>query len=458
VIGRLIRAAVAAAVAIFYRLERRGPAVPPGPVLLVANHPNSLLDPIILFRTSGRWSRPLARAPLFHRPILGAVIRAVGSIPVYRREDDPAQMARNRDALQAAITALRAGDAVQIFPEGRTHSDPALAQLRTGAARIALGAEAESGWDLGVLVVPVGLTYARKAFFRGHAVALYGEPLPVAPFRDAFERDEQDAARALTAEIDRQLRAVTLDLTRSEDADLIDAAERVWSLGKGLRTSRQRVALGERLPRLQVFARGLAWVRAHDPARHRNLAARVRRYQRTMAVLGAGEGDIPDRYRLGPTLHWLLVRAAPLALLAPIALVAAVAWGAPYLLVRRVVRRLELVPEVVATFKVGAGLMAYPLVLALWCVLATWFFSWWAGLLVGLALPVVGLVAVRWRDLAGEVRQDVRLLARLSGPGRGTARARQIARTRLAAERGALTAEFDAIRDLMESDSIPMSR
>jgi glycerol-3-phosphate O-acyltransferase / dihydroxyacetone phosphate acyltransferase len=455
VLGGLIRAAVAAAVSLFYRLERRGPPLPRGPVLLVANHPNSLLDPLILFRTAGRSSRPLARAPLFDRPILGATIRAVGAIPIYRREDDPAQLSRNRDSLREAVRALCDGDAVQIFPEGRTHSDPTLAPLRTGAARIALGAESQFGWELGVLVVPVGLTYARKAFFRGHAVALYGDPLPVQTYREHCQRSEQDAARALTAAIDASLRALTLDLTRTEDADLIDAAERVWSLGKGLRTSRQRVRLGDRLPRLQAFARGLAWVRAHDPERHQRLAARVRRYQRTMAVLGAGEADVPDRYRLRPALHWLLARAAPAALLTPVAAVATLAWGAPYVLVRRAVGRMDLLPEVVATYKVGAGLIAYPVVLAIWCALTFWIFGWRAAVVVGVVLPLAGIITARWLDLAAEVRQDVRLLARLMGPARRTAGARRRARARMAAETRALTAEFDALRDLMASDPAP---
>jgi glycerol-3-phosphate O-acyltransferase / dihydroxyacetone phosphate acyltransferase len=451
-IGSVLRAIVAATVAIFYRLERVGPGVPPGPVLLVANHPNSLLDPLILFRTAGRRSRPLARAPLFDRPVLGFLMRAVGAIPIYRREDDPSQMSRNRDSLRAAIQSLLDGDAVQIFPEGRTHSDPSIAPLRTGAARIALGAEAEAGWRVGVQIVPVGLTYARKAVFRGHAVALYGETLCVGSFRSMFQRDEQAAVRALTAEIDARLRALTLDLTRSQDADLIDAAERVWSVSKGLRTSRQRVRLADRIPRLQAFARGLAWLRAHQPDRHRRLAVRVRRYQRIMALLGAGEGDVPEAYRLRPAVHWLLRRGAPTVVLAPVAAVAAFAWAIPYGLVRRVVGRMDLPPEVVATYKVGAGLLAYPLMLTGWVALTFWFLGWRTAAVVGVLLPVAGLVAVRWLDLAAETIQDLRLLARLYWPGGRTTRARQLARVRMTAERRKLTAEFDAIRELMESD------
>lgn len=450
-IGSLIRRVAAGAAGIFYRLERRGPPVPSGPVLLVANHPNSLLDPLILFRTSGRRSRPLARAPLFDRPILGRVIRAVGAIPVYRREDDPAQMARNRDALRAAIQALGAGDAVQIFPEGRTHSDATLAPLRTGAARIALGAEADADWRLGAVVVPVGLTYARKAVFRGHAVALYGDAIPVAAYRDAYRHDDQAAVRQLTAEIDHRLRALTLDLARTDDADLIDAAERVWALGKGLRTSRQRVPLGDRLPRLQAFARGLAWVRVHDPDRHRLLAARVRRYRRTAAVLGAREGDVPEEYRIGPALRWVLTRALPVVLLTPVGLAAAIVWGPPYLLVGRAVRRMDLLPEVVATYKVGGSLLAYPLFLGLWTALIAWQVGWIPAIVAVPVLSLLGFIAVRWLDALREAIQDLRLLLRLTGPGVRTARARRRARTRIAAERQALTAEFDAIREVMEA-------
>jgi len=453
VIGSLLRGTISRAVAVFYRLDRRGSPVPPGPAVLVANHPNSLLDPLVLFRTAGRPSRPLARAPLFDRPLIGWLIRAVGGIPIYRREDDPAQMVRNRDALRAAVDALRSGDAVQIFPEGRTHSDPSISPLRTGAARIALAAEADAGWRLGVVIVPIGLTYARKAVFRGHAVAVYGKPFPVSTYRPRFERDEQAAVRALTAEIDRRLRALTLDLTRLEDAELVDAAERLWTLEKGLRTSRQRVRLGERLPRLQAFARGLAWLRVHDPDRHRRIEVAVRGYHRRMRVLGAGEGDVPSRFRFLPMLRWVATRAMPVTLLSPLALVATAAWGAPYVLVGRTVDRMVgrrgLPVEVVATYKLGAALLAYPLFLTLWTGLAAWLAGWRVAIVVAVTLTVIGLVAVRWLDVARDVVQDLRLFLRLAGPGSRTARARRVARTRVAAERRAITAEFDAIRELM---------
>lgn len=445
-LAQLIRATVATAVSIFYRLERRGPAVPGGPVVLAANHPNSLLDPVILFATAGRTPRPLAKAPLFERPVVGRLIRGVGGIPVYRREDDPGAMTRNQDTFRASTAALLAGDAIQIFPEGRSHSDPRLSPLRTGAARIALAAEAEADWSLGLGLVPVGLTYAGKAFFRGRVVAHYGAPIAVAAFREAFERDGHGAARELTDELDRRLHSLTLNLTETEDGPLIDAAEKIWAREKGLYTPRERPSLSDRLPRLQAFARGLAWLRVHDPARHQRLRVRVARYARVTRLLGVGDGDVPDSYRVGPTLRWAALELVPVLLLLPVAAVAALAWGVPYRLVGWAVERMRLPTDMVATYKVAGSLLAYPLFLGLWAGLAAWAWGWSGALVVLVVLPLLGLVAVPWLDRARDLVEDARLFGRVA---RRTAR-----RERLARVRRALVAEFEALRAL-QGDAPP---
>lgn len=443
VLAALIRIVVATAVSIFYRVERRGPAVPAGPVLLAANHPNSLLDPVVVFATAGRTPRPLAKAPLFERTVIGRLIRWVGGIPVYRREDGPPKMGGNEDMFRAATAALRDGDAVQIFPEGRSHSDPQLSPLRTGAARIALAAEAEAGWVLGLGVVPVGLTYARKSLFRGRVVALYGEPICVIDYRQTFLDDPHVAARELTAELDRRLRSLTLNLTEWEDEALIDAAEKMWAREKGRRTPRERPALADRLPGLQAFARGLSWLRVHDPARHQRLREAVARYSRIARLLQVGEGDVPTRYELGPTLRWGARNLLPVVLLLPLALLAWAAWVIPYRLVGWRVERLRLPSDMVATYKLAGSLLAYPLFMAAWLGLAGWLGGWTWALIVLVGLPLVGLVAVHWLDGARDTLEDLRLFGRLSG--------RADRRARLGRLRRSLVAEFEAVQDLLDS-------
>jgi 1-acyl-sn-glycerol-3-phosphate acyltransferase len=88
-----------------------------GPLILVANHPNSLIDPVLLGVAARRPVRLLAKAPLFKIPVFGQALRAAGMIPAYRGADDPKAVKRNLDSLAAAARALTEKNAVVgIFP------------------------------------------------------------------------------------------------------------------------------------------------------------------------------------------------------------------------------------------------------------------------------------------------------------------------------------------------------
>jgi 1-acyl-sn-glycerol-3-phosphate acyltransferase len=440
----LIVRVVGWAASVFYQVDEQGGPIPEGPVLVVANHPNSLLDPLMIFWAAGRATRPLAKAPLFEMPIIGSILHGLGGLPVYRRQEDPSLMGRNEETFRAAVAALRAGDAVQIFPEGRSHSEPALAPLRTGAARIALRAEEESDWALGLKIVPVGLTYTRKVFFRGRAVVALGAPLAVVGFRDDYAADPTKTVRALTDEIAVRLEALTLNLSQVEDRPLIDVAERLYSREKGWTDWRERQGLGERLPRLQQFAEGLAWLRAHDPQRHRRLAEAVRRYQAGIERLGAGEADVPPRYAPLSVLRYIGRETVLLGLGLPLAAVGAVFWYLPYLVPRLVVRLIRPDIESVATYKLGVAMLSLPLAYALWVGIALRAGGLSLAIGVAAALPALGYVALHWSGRWEKVREDARLFLRLL---RQPDRKRQ-----LAAERERLVAAFDAVRADMGRD------
>lgn len=428
---------------VFYDLERAGPAIPGGPVLVVANHPNSLLDPLIVFRTAGRPTRPLAKAPLFDQVFVGALLRGLGGLPVYRRQDDASQMHRNDDTFRRAIDALRAGDAVQIYPEGTSHSEPALAPLRTGAARIALGAEAESDWQLGLRVVPVGITYRHKTFFRGKALATVGDAFTIAQQREEYERDAAAAVRTLTDEIARRLENVTLNLIQAEDEALVETAERLYTREKGLARWREREGLGNRLPRLQAFARGLAWLRANDAPRFDRLAREVRTYQRRSRLLGAVEADVPPRYPLAGLVRYVVTEFLILGLGLPLAVVGAVLWYPAYVAPRIAVRRIQPEPEAVATYKLATAFVAMPLTLAALSAVGGWLGGPWLALASLLIGPALGFLALYWRERWDRVREDARLFFRVLRNPRG--------RDRLAAQRARLVAEFDDVLQAMDA-------
>jgi len=434
------------AVAVFYDLERTGPTLPEGPVLVTANHPNALVDPLVIFHTAGRPTRPLAKAPLFEQALVGTVLRGLGGLPVYRKQDEPELMHLNERTFDAAIDALHLGGAVQMYPEGQSHSEPALAPLRTGAARIALLAEARRGWKLGLRIQPVGLTYSRKHAFRGRAIAAFGEPFDVVSLRADYEQDEREAVRKLTATIQERLERLTLNFEDVEDAELVDVAERLYARQKKLAGWREREPMAERLPRLRRFARGMRWLRETDPERLAALRGEVRRYLQLLTLFGASEGDVPRRYPLSSVLLYATRQLFMLVLVLPVALVGMTIWMVPFLITRYVAPRFRPKLDQVATYKLGAALLAFPLWLGA-LVLALWLGAGARPALLGLALlPVTGLAAIAWRDRQVEVREDVRVFFRTRRHERG--------RDRLAQHRARLAEEFDRLTEEWRAASV----
>src|SRR3712207_5519461 len=189
-----------------------------GPLIVAANHPNALIDVLVIGRALPRRLTLTGKATLFANPVLRWLLTAVGFVPLKRAKDvapdgTPADPSRNRDAFRAVLDALADGRAILIFPEGISHDAPSIAPLKTGAARMALQARDERGLR-GVRVLPVGLNYERKGAARSRVVLEVGEPVAL----DGWEAPPGESpVDALTAEIDARLRAVTLNFASAEE-------------------------------------------------------------------------------------------------------------------------------------------------------------------------------------------------------------------------------------------------
>lgn len=183
-------------------VERGRP--PAGPVLAVSSHFGGVADAMLLLALSERFPRIVARDLIWKYPLARSIMRSIGAIPVKRRADSGGTVQRNEDMFAACYDALRDDDVVLIFPEGVTQEDPHLAPIRTGAARIALGARASG--VRGIQIEPIGIHYEDRAAFRSRVLVAFGDPIvldvalpDLVPGQEQVDAAHSEGVRALTA-------------------------------------------------------------------------------------------------------------------------------------------------------------------------------------------------------------------------------------------------------------------
>ncbi len=117
-----------------YRLEKEGLAKIPetGPAVLVCNHV-SLVDALIIAAACRRPIRFVMDHNIFRTPVLNFIFRTGKTIPIASAKDDPRLLEK---AYEDIAAALRDGDLVGIFPEGRLTDNGDLHPFRAGVSRI----------------------------------------------------------------------------------------------------------------------------------------------------------------------------------------------------------------------------------------------------------------------------------------------------------------------------------
>ena len=381
----------------FRRIEIAGLEHVPrrSPAIFVLNHPNGLVDPVFILCLAPRRVSFLAKAPLFRMPVIGYLVRALDSLPVYRRQDEGEDRSRNRETFELARALLARSGTIAICPEGVSHNEPRLRPLKTGAARIALGA-ASSGEKLDLKIVPAGLYYTSKTTFRSSALLYFGEPITVEPVAIGPDGEPSpEAVRALSDRIEHALREVMLNAEHEEALATIARAEKIFSSveqGAGGGPS-----LARELELRRRFVEGYAFHHARSPERLAALEARITRFEEELkqARLDPHELSAPTSSTL-TVITYLATRVLLSASLFPLALVGLLIHYPAYRLAGYFATRFaNKQDDVVSTIKILAAMLLFPLTWAIVGLLLFAFTGWRLALLALLLAPLAGYTAVR---------------------------------------------------------------
>ena len=454
---RALRGVVRVGLRLFFREvaaegQRHVPADRGG--LLVSWHPNGVVDPaVILARFPGRLVFG-ARDGLLRWPLVGALMRGLGTVPIYRAEDAAGDEAARRDANRRSLGALAAetaaGSFSALFPEGHSHDLAHPTEIRSGAARLyaqALALAAEAGAPAPALI-PVGLHYDEKAVFRSRALVVFHPPLAVPEAlraRLVGPPDGPDTRAAIQELTDSVERALDRAALATDDWALVRTMHRARTLIRAEAAVRTDARVGPESAAERALGFAQIWTGyrarlASHPDEIAALRADVDAYDRGLRALGLDDADL-DRSPRVARLPVLLLALGALVLL-PLVVLGLVVNVPPHRLLRVLARRFSKAEKDTATVKLLGGFVLYPLAWAVAGIAAALLRArlgdvpflpdspWATGLLVAV-LSALGAVAALWAsERADEAGRAVRV--RLTRERRGAALVRlRAARTSL---------------------------
>lgn len=398
---KIVQAVISIALRLFFRrIEMSGAENVPesGALIFVLNHPNGLIDPGLVYVALPRPVSFLAKSSLMELPVVGSALRTLDALPLYRRVDAGENVNQNQKTFDACFALLKKGGAIALFPEGISHNETKLLPLKTGAARIALGAlTVDESRELNLRICPVGLYYTSKTSFRSEALLRFGEPFVVAPVEpDENGQPPRDAVLELSDKIAESLRAITLNVENQEQLEVVQLTEQIFSSvyeSLSLRTS-----LAAELEHRRRFARQIESYRQAAPEKVSELTARIENYESELKQIGIA----PEHLSVSPNLLLRVVwqfwfRVAVIYLLLPLVVIGAILHLPAYLLCLLLARlfRRHGPDESGGTIKILAAILLMPLT---WIVVSALFFVYWNWQAALIAFPlsiICGYVALR---------------------------------------------------------------
>lgn len=161
------------------------------PVILISNHQNAMLDPVLLCVFIPRQLHWLTRADVFKKGLVEKFLHQLNMMPVYRERDGVDDLrTKNQLVFEECFRRLSAGAAVAMFPEGTHRGKKQLIPFKKGLARLAFGAQSAGVKDLHI--VPIGLDYSGFYDYHPEFTVRIGKPIDVQPYTN-----DTDAASAM---------------------------------------------------------------------------------------------------------------------------------------------------------------------------------------------------------------------------------------------------------------------
>jgi 1-acyl-sn-glycerol-3-phosphate acyltransferase len=211
----------------------------PGDHLIFApNHQNALMDALaVLFTQEGQLIF-LARADIFKRKTIAAILYFLKILPVFRIRDGFRSLKGNDEIFTKTIDVLKGKNGLVILPEGDHAGFRRLRQLKKGICRVAFQSAEATGYSLNIKIIPVGLEFSNYTRYRQVLTVVYGKPIEVSEYYDLYKESPEIALNELRSRISGEIKRLMVHIGSEEDYEAIDEL-RIMINGKSQTIQRQ---------------------------------------------------------------------------------------------------------------------------------------------------------------------------------------------------------------------------
>ena len=355
------------------------------PCITISNHPSTLTDPLHVAKNIPKQVFFLANASLFKSVIGGWFFNTFYCIPVERPKDVEGRKIQNDKAFERADQHLDQGGCLYIAAQGYSQMVRRLGnKLKTGTARIALSAESNNDFNLGLTIVPVGLTYANPTDFRTGVIINAGQHVKVADYKTAYAEDPIKTVKQLTKDLEDRMRMLLIDADDEEEELLIHRIEDLVNVKTPLKFK-------DNFLRTQKLGQAFRQLKTSSPNKYQHLKTQTTKHFEQLDKLALKpEAVLAKANSLSDILIFIIGF--------PVFLYGWINNFLPNFIPGLLAKKIKIYIGYASTIKLMSGLFIYPIFYGLQIYLIQHFFSnKWITLGYMLSLPIFGLLAWAYR-------------------------------------------------------------
>lgn len=263
------------------------------PLLIVANHPSTFMDPIVMAIAANRKIHFIAKGEAFRSKFAKWILPKFNMIPIYRKEHDPHLTHKNDETFEKVYEILEDGGAVIIFPEGISITDRILKKLKSGTMRMALGAEARNDFKLDVHILPMGLNFSNPHRFRSKVEIRIGQAIPVRDYEEIYRKDNLKAIHDLKERVRISIEGLIFCVDSPDTDQLIARLESIYKRNFLDKQNRRHLEMDEEIRISEIMHERVNYFIKNDPSRVENMSMQLENHAELMKSLDL-DGEIVD--------------------------------------------------------------------------------------------------------------------------------------------------------------------